>query len=654
MIGNWDENSNYSEKNENCKYHILLNDVKIIVNKINSHVLECTLPSFDFNLKATLLHIYENDNLVCDPLPFRIKYTKACYKPQLFILERLLAFFKIYQLNSFDLNIYSSSQNSRDQNFELRCCKLINSLINNLNILNPTQLADDLRSHLENEFEGKTLLHLCAEAGFDQMFKCLRSLSDLAESKSILLQNETKLTKLDDSGYTPMMLACKYGNVNIALEIFKWEKTEFEKEIVKDQQLSLTSSPWYLQVFKSIEVAEQNGHFNISKNLNNLFSNFRTEIESIEKIKKQIIPDEYRSDNYTQSENVDTFFHLENLDDLACILNDDSFLEPKKLNANDLHSSEDINFDFYSNTNQNDFPNLNCFLEPQLVTVPNSSAKTDEEQDKKIKTLADNIIAAMPHKIKSNCYSSFNLNQQKGLINFEAVSNSFDETFTFNDPRISLSSCQSSSSTRSSLSPTLSLSFQYNSNSNQTNLIDDSNGDDSTCSSTFHIDSPPSTAEFCQYFHASSSSGYYKNAIETGFSQLTLTDDEQRELYEAALVIQNAYRRYILRKKKKTVLDFDSLDAIDDDSLNKIGQAYASLNNAPFMDEVSLSRCSTSSLSSLASNTSKMSDRSNTKVTDKEESHSSCGDDHRQYEAACVIQKYYRRYKQVVFNFLHI
>ncbi len=298
-----------------------------------------------------------------------------------------------------------------------------------------------------------------------------------------------------------------------------------------------------------------------------------------------------------------------------------------------------------------------------------------------------------------------------------------------------------SSSTRSSVSPASSMSFQFQhasnlndySNllsdnnsiyipqqaslkqgnmSNRASLFDDSQGEDSPCSSTFHIDSPPSTAEFCQYFHAASSSAYYKNAIETGFAQLTLTDDEQRELYEAALVIQNAYRRYILRKKKKIPLDTDeALNNLPNEVsnlsnhhplrlVNQMKTSFLTDNNTNNSNdeatvgvgasilthqftENSLSRSSSASLSSLESGNSfkSLSKMSNTvllqnmpnhlieltkgsggvaqqqptaaatatsNISDDEENNSSGGEDHKQYEAACVIQKYYRRYKQVI------
>ena len=111
--------------------------------------------------------------------------------------------------------------------------------------------------------------------------------------------------------------------------------------------------------------------------------------------------------------------------------------------------------------------------------VAAATKQIDDDQDKKIKTLADNIIAAMPHKIKTNSYSTTradsvgstsatNLNNNNTVGESSAGSpfrpmnlmrretTSFDDNY---DPGISLSSCYSSS-TRSSISPSSSLSYQ--------------------------------------------------------------------------------------------------------------------------------------------------------------------------------------------------
>lgn len=57
---------------------------------------------------------------------------------------------------------------------------------------------------------------------------------------------------------------------------------------------------------------------------------------------------------------------------------------------------------------------------------------------------------------------------------------------------------------------------------------------------------PPTTEDFTEFLQASST---VLKPFEADFSNLTLTDREQRELYEAAKCIQKAYRSYKGRKK---------------------------------------------------------------------------------------------------------
>lgn len=119
-----------------------------------------------------------------------------------------------------------------------------------------------------------------------------------------------------------------------------------------------------------------------------------------------------------------------------------------------------------------------------------ATKQIDDDQDKKIKTLADNIIAAMPHKIKTNSYSTTradsvgstsatNLNNNNNTVGESSAGSPFRpmnlmrrETTSFDDnydPGISLSSCYSSS-TRSSISPSSSLSYQVIKTKNTKNI----------------------------------------------------------------------------------------------------------------------------------------------------------------------------------------
>ena len=66
---------------------------------------------------------------------------------------------------------------------------------------------------------------------------------------------------------------------------------------------------------------------------------------------------------------------------------------------------------------------------------------------------------------------------------------------------------------------------------------------------TFEKPSLPSAADWSEFLSASTS-----EKVENEFAQLTLSDHEQRELYEAARLVQTAFRKY--KVKDKSPRDF--------------------------------------------------------------------------------------------------
>lgn len=78
-------------------------------------------------------------------------------------------------------------------------------------------------------------------------------------------------------------------------------------------------------------------------------------------------------------------------------------------------------------------------------------------------------------------------------------------------------------------------------------MCDDGRELSPTCSCGRQSSSTPTSADFCEYFQASAKT-------EESFASLTLNDVEQQELYEAAKVIQKAYRTYRGRKRQASEL----------------------------------------------------------------------------------------------------
>ncbi|XP_033252730.1 uncharacterized protein LOC108158726 isoform X6 [Drosophila miranda] len=408
---------------------------------------------------------------------------------------------------------------------------------------------------------GMTLLHLAAALGYAKLVGAM--LNWRAENPHIILETELDAISQDVYGFTPLAWSCVRGHVECSLLLYKWNHNALKIKTQGQQTaLDLANLKGHkhllAQIFRLEKERCRKPH--LRGGLANLSMNLGVETEA-----EESQPQTYNS------------FDLEILQRKHDVV----FLRPGAVHSNQSppnngskyskRSSIDsgINMDIRSKSGKSlarlhsnfeghdsyalgvDSPldtltGTNCLLSPLR--------KMDFalwDSDAKVVTLAEHIIAAMPERIKNEADEMMVLSSpltEPLTSESSALTDSFmdplldslpnthfdsDFNFDFHDHSYRYHDV---STPCSSLSPASSGPLQ--SPASYSIL-----GTDPSVSSP---SPPPSTKQLTEFLHASSLSQY---PFESDFSKLTLTDTEQRELYEAAKCIQKAYRSYKGRQK---------------------------------------------------------------------------------------------------------
>jgi hypothetical protein len=233
----------YSNRNESTVNNIVLCNNQYVLN--------------------TCIHVYENEVMCCAPAPFQIKFTRKIslteppkksttaatlsaevyyetlmksYKNQLFLLERGVLVCKMCKFDTFEYSLNSGDETATTAvdsahakaQLEQRITQLVRSLGQHLltdrnNNSSAFTSGLEAKVRLDGEHEGKTLLHLSCALNMSSLFETLIDLKKSTSNRHRrhqlistatttptgsleLIENELNLLKLDQDGFTPMVI----------------------------------------------------------------------------------------------------------------------------------------------------------------------------------------------------------------------------------------------------------------------------------------------------------------------------------------------------------------------------------------------------------------------------------------------------------------
>ncbi|KAM5270517.1 calmodulin-binding transcription activator 1 isoform 31-T31 [Hipposideros larvatus] len=357
-------------------------------------------------------------------------------------------------------------------------------------------------------FRGMTLLHLAAAQGYATLIQtlikwrnCRRIPYSTKHADSIDLELEVDPLNVDHFSCTPLMWACALGHLEAAVVLYKWDR----------RAISIPDSLGRLP----LGIARSRGHVKLAECLEHLQRDEQAQLGQNPRI--HCPPgEEPATDSWMTQWHSEAISSPEIPKGVTVIAS----TNPVQVTGNPKGTSVGKEA-APSQVRPREPMSVLMMANREVVNTEMGSYRDSAENEDcpqpmddiqvNMMTLAEHIIEATPDRIK-----------QENFVPMESSALERPDTATI-------------SSTMSWLASYL-ADVDHLPNAAQISL---SPGSSPVSEIAFEKPSLPSAADWSEFLSASTS-----EKVENEFAQLTLTDHEQRELYEAARLVQTAFRKY--------------------------------------------------------------------------------------------------------------
>ncbi|XP_046724761.1 calmodulin-binding transcription activator 2 [Silurus meridionalis] len=369
---------------------------------------------------------------------------------------------------------------------------------------------------------GMTLLHLAAAQGYTQLIHTLIRWRTLS-AESLDLEQEVDPLNVDHFSCTPLMWACALGHQSAAVLLYRWSSVAL---MIPDSlgrlPLAVARSRGHTRLAHCIE--ELHTHTLLHTHTPETTQNHLHTLDISPPPQLPLSPLSTSPDTEFHEEFSSSHFSLSPSDpmDTSC----DSSPRPSPTSPLRCPSPNNMDTHFLLDSlthththSEHTHLHTHSSFEAELLSYSENAENEDylpaEVLQVDMATLAEQIIEATPDRIKQEEFPRGAESPLRERRDNAAI----HDTMTWLAPYLdTVDSCVCP--TPQPPSPLSALALQKL--------------------------RPPSSAAWAEFLNASAN-----GRMERDFALLTLTDSEQRELYEAARIIQNAFRRYKGRRLKE-------------------------------------------------------------------------------------------------------